>query len=133
MKVNLFSITKALEEGWQISNDGAVIILPHKQIKLRFDNIIPTETGNVVGIVMYPSKDHAHIATSGQNNINIDLYHCIMGHTNENSLCTTAKFYGINLLSNLQPCCECAMAKAKQKPVKKYTNTHSTKPGERLY
>jgi hypothetical protein len=133
MRVNLFSITKALEQGWKLSNNGATTILDHKDQVLQFDHVIPTETGNLVGVVMYPSKDFANMATAKQQEFDINTYHTIMGHTNENTSRSTAKFFNIKLRNNFQTCTACAMAKAKQKAVKKYTDAHSTQPAERLY
>jgi hypothetical protein len=127
MRVNLFSITKALEQGWKLSNKDATIILGQNDQTLKFDHVIPTETGNLVGIVMYPSKDFANMATAKQQEFDINTYHTIMGHTNENTLRSTAKFFNIKLLNNFQTCTARAMAKAKQKAVKKYTDAHSVK------
>jgi hypothetical protein len=116
MKVNLFSITKALKQGWNLSNQGVNIVLANKSQKLIFDQIIPTETGHLVGITMYPTKDYANI-TMTASPIDINLYHKIMGHTSENALRDTAKFYGITLSNSLQTCSDCALSKSKQKSV----------------
>ena len=50
LHVNLFSITKALDQGWMISNKGVIIILSKGGAKLQFDKIFTTNTGKVIGV-----------------------------------------------------------------------------------
>ena len=50
LHVNLFSITKALDQGWMISNKGVIIILSKGRAKLQFDKIFTTNTGKVIGV-----------------------------------------------------------------------------------
>jgi hypothetical protein len=38
--VNLFSLNKALKKGFKVSNDGVVISLIYKHVKLTFDRVI---------------------------------------------------------------------------------------------
>jgi hypothetical protein len=133
MQVNLFSITKALENGWGISNDGPIINLVKNNEIIKFDQVIPTETGSLVGLIMRPNKDYTNVVWTKGNKIDINLLHKILGHTNEESIKNTAKYYGIEIQNKMEKCVDCALSKAKQKPVKKYTNTKSKVPGERLF
>jgi hypothetical protein len=50
LQVNLFSITKALDQGWDLSNKGVIMILTKGKASLTFDKIFKTDTGKVVGI-----------------------------------------------------------------------------------
>jgi hypothetical protein len=133
MQVNLFSITKALENGWGISNNGPIINLIKDNEIIKFDQVIPTETGSLIGLIMHPHKDYVNVVMSKGNKIDINLLHKILGHTNEDSIRNTAKYYGIEVQNKMEKCVDCALSKAKQKSVKKYTNTKSEVPGERLF
>ena len=63
---NLFSITKALTNKWNLSNKGELIVLNKGNNQLIFDKIIKTENGQVLGIEMeglklkveYNTKDY---------------------------------------------------------------------------
>jgi hypothetical protein len=50
LQVNLFSITKALDQGWNLSNKGVLMILTKGKASITFDKIFKTDTGKVVGI-----------------------------------------------------------------------------------
>jgi 3-deoxy-D-manno-octulosonate 8-phosphate phosphatase KdsC-like HAD superfamily phosphatase len=50
LHVNLFSITKALDQDWMISNKGVIIILSKGRAKLQFDKIFTTNSGKVIGV-----------------------------------------------------------------------------------
>ena len=50
LQVNLFSITKALDQGWNLTNKGVQMILTKGRAKLTFDKVFKTDTGKVVGI-----------------------------------------------------------------------------------
>ena len=50
--VNLFSINKALKNGFKLSNDGISICLSKGPVSLSFDQIIPTTNGFVTGVKM---------------------------------------------------------------------------------
>jgi hypothetical protein len=46
--VNLFSLNKALKKGFKVSNDGVVINLNYKNVKLTFDRVIHATDGCVL-------------------------------------------------------------------------------------
>jgi hypothetical protein len=52
--VNLFSLNKVLKKGFKVSNDGAVVSLSYKDVKLTFDRVIHARDGCVTGILMKP-------------------------------------------------------------------------------
>jgi hypothetical protein len=54
MCINLFSITKALSEGWNISNDGLQMVLSRSDHNIKFDRILNTAHGYVCCINMHP-------------------------------------------------------------------------------
>jgi hypothetical protein len=50
--VNVFSLNKALKKGFKVSNDGVVVSLNYKNLKLTFDRIIHDTDGCVTGVLM---------------------------------------------------------------------------------
>jgi hypothetical protein len=52
--VNLFSINKALKNGFKIGNDGIVIHLTKGNTTLSFDRILNTKNGFVSGAKLNP-------------------------------------------------------------------------------
>ena len=54
--INLFSITKALSEGWKISNHGLQIVLSQSDQNIKFDQILKTAHGYVCGVTILPRR-----------------------------------------------------------------------------
>jgi hypothetical protein len=50
--VNLFSLNKALKKGFNVSNDGVVISLNYKHVKLTFGRVIHATDDCVTGVLM---------------------------------------------------------------------------------
>jgi hypothetical protein len=50
--VNLFCLNKALKKGFKVSNDGVVISLNFKHVKLTFGRVINATDGCVTGVSM---------------------------------------------------------------------------------
>jgi hypothetical protein len=55
--INLFSITKALSEGWKLSNHGLQMVLSRANQNIEFDQILKTAHGYVCGVTMLPFCD----------------------------------------------------------------------------
>jgi hypothetical protein len=55
LHVNLFSITKALSDGWELSNRGLSIVLQTPDLEVIFDCVMKTENGYVTGVAMVPT------------------------------------------------------------------------------
>jgi hypothetical protein len=51
---NLFSLNKVLKKGFKVSNDGVVVNLNYKHVKLAFDRIIHATDGCVTRVLMEP-------------------------------------------------------------------------------
>jgi len=134
--VNLFSLTKAMQNGWSISNKGVTIFLRNGSFKLAFDRILPLDSGVLVAVEMKPRGGTALMAleaASGKPSLDLNVAHQVFGHANANTVTRTCNAYGIKLGGQLDPCVHCALAKAKQKNVVKFSLTHSEVPGERLF
>jgi hypothetical protein len=52
--VNSFSLNKALKKGFKVSNDGVVVSLNYKHVKLAFNRVIHAIDGCVTGVLMKP-------------------------------------------------------------------------------
>ena len=61
MYINLFSINKALGEGWKLSNHGLQMILSRSDKNITFDQVLKTAYGSVCGVKMLPSYDSGGI------------------------------------------------------------------------
>jgi hypothetical protein len=59
LQVNLFSIIKALDQGWMISNKGVIISLRKGRAKLTFDKIFKTNSGKVIGVELLPRQQNS--------------------------------------------------------------------------
>ena len=128
LTLNLFSILKALDNQWNISNEGTKIKLKKMNDQIVFDRIITTDTGIVAGVNMVPKQQEDKLNKA----IDINSLHAILGHPSEIITRNTAKANDIKITGNMQQCHECALAKIKQQKIARTTNNKSTIPGERL-
>ena len=122
---NLLSITAEMSAGAKLSSN------PNKDIQLvypdgdtvTFDRRIKTKDGWVSGVDIIPipsqetTEEQALVAPQVTKDMN--LYHRQLGHPNEQITRATAKAFGIKLTGKFQKCEDCAVAKARQKNVKK--------------
>jgi hypothetical protein len=131
--VNLFSITRALHNNWQLSNRGMSMILRKESQTIIFDKIMRTESGCVTGVEMVPLVEKSYTILDREMSTDINDFHRLMGHVNKNSLYLTARHYGVKLKGQLNPCFDCAVSKIRQKNVPKVTTQKSIIPDERLF
>ena len=135
MKMNLFSLPQAMKRGWNVRSEGCVVILFKDGNEIRFDRMLKTEDGFLLGVEMLPRQvenDTAMPATGGSTVWNINRMHQVFNHASEEVLRATAKEYNWTLTGKYRPCLSCQVANAKQKNVPKETTNISTIPGERL-
>ena len=106
--VNLFSVNKALSNGFQISNEGLTIKLKKKNTKIKFDRIYSIGTGSVIGITQKVQK-----SLERANNISVakkvssSNIHTSMVHAGETTTRWTAAYYGIRMKEEMDPCKHC--------------------------
>jgi gag-polypeptide of LTR copia-type len=129
---NLFSITKAADNGWSISNQGIVFHLEKNGFRLLFDKTLRTDTGAIVGVEIVPRTDGVNLTLEQGLSVNINKLHLLMGHACEKTIRATAKYYGVKVTRQFCVCSDCTLAKARQKNVDK-EGIVSTSPGERFY
>jgi hypothetical protein len=132
--VNLFSISKSLHNGWNISNKGVEITITKGKAKIVFDRIIKTSKGLVVGVKILPRNDAmANVMLDRGKSVDINVLHAVLGHPSQEITKKTAEYYGWTVKGTFNPCADCQMAKSKQNAVTKESDTRSTIPGERLF
>jgi hypothetical protein len=120
---NLFLITQAIENGWNIGNKGQMIYLQKDAKTLQFDVVIKTKTNWVSGVQIIPRIDE-NIATAALGpgkSVGMMEYHDLLGHVSKATTKATGCYYYIKLLGKFKICADCAKAKAGQKNVPKCT------------
>jgi hypothetical protein len=118
--VNLFSLNKALKKGFKVSNDGVVVSLNYKHVKLTFDRVINATDGCVTGVSMKPIlsdniNGFANASISNERIYDINHLHKLFGHCGQEILNKTIKMYGFKSSGSFDTCEQCAIAKARQK------------------
>jgi hypothetical protein len=136
--VNLFSLNKALKKGFKVSNDGVVVSLNFKHVKLTFDRVFNAMDGCVTGVSMKPMMSNningfANAPISSERIFDINHLHKLFGHCVQEILNKTIKIYGFKSSGSFDTCGQCAITKARQKNVNKQWLGSSNLPGERLY
>ena len=121
------------------------MVLTKGNVKLKFDRTYETKNGRLLGINLLPrsrpTKGEVAMSTRDDHNEedkptktwNINRMHQVFNHAGEEALRKTAKAYNWHVTGKMEPCVECQKSNIKQKGVSKYTDTKSTKPGERIF
>jgi hypothetical protein len=105
---NLFSVNKALENGFKLSNKHENISLTKGSASITFDRIIKSLGGTVSGIKMvYLDSPTAYVAQnkldSGKS-VNVNKFHEMIGHCDLNRLKKTAQVHGLKLKGDFKVC-----------------------------
>jgi hypothetical protein len=114
---NLFSVNKALKNGFKISNKNENISLTKGSASVTFDRIIKSLDGTVSGIKMvYLDSSTAYITQnkldSGKS-VDVNKFHEIIGHCGLDCLKKTAQVHGLKLRGDFKFYKDCAVAKAR--------------------
>jgi hypothetical protein len=136
--VNLFSLKKALKKDLKVRNNGVVISLTYKHVKLTFDRVTHATDCCVTGVKMKPIlsdniNGFSNASISIERSFAINHLHKVFGHCDQEILNNTIKMYGFKSSGNFDTCEQFAIAKARQKNVNKKWLGSSNLPGERLY
>ena len=136
-KYNLLSITKAISKGYNLSNEKNVIILKKNKSEIRFDTIMKTRTGHVVGTKLRqinPEKAMTSVTSDGKKKVDVNEFHKKIGHLSQKTMEKVAALHKIKLTGSFQVCRACAEAKARQKNLGKKTDVSNDKsPGGFLW
>ena len=130
----LFSVTAALDKGFQIGNKGRVITLQKGDFKIAFDKVFETKTGFISGVELKARSDEvAQAALEAGREININDLHQRLGHPSEESVRRTAKMLDLKVTGKFIKCENCAISKARRKNLNKETVNRSVEKGNRLF
>jgi hypothetical protein len=115
--VSLFSLNKSLKKGFKVSNDGVVVSLTSKHVKLNFDSVIHVTDGCVTGVLMKPIlsdniNGFANALISNEKIYDVNHLHKLFGHCGQEILNKTIKMYGFKSSGSFDTCEQCAIAKA---------------------
>jgi len=130
--INLFSLTKPLENGSKLGNDGIHITISKGNTTIKFDKILKTKTGFVgaVEIAPLPLKDQANMTL---DKVKLTTLHDMLGHAGEYASRLTANYYSWKTTGKLSRCESCGLSKARQSPIPNKVIARSKIPGERLF
>jgi hypothetical protein len=101
--INLFSIGKALKNGFNLSNDGEIIKLSKGNVTLTFDKVVRTKNDFVPGIKLLQvlgDVGTSVLETKKRDTIDVNNLHKILGHCGEVNARLTGKAYGYEVTGN---------------------------------
>jgi hypothetical protein len=115
--VNLFSLNKVLKNGFKVGNDGVVVSLNYKHVKLTFDRVINATDGCVPKVSMKPMISNningfANASIRNERIYDINHLHKLFGHCGQEILNKMIKMYGFKSSGSFDTCEQCAIAKA---------------------
>jgi len=132
--VNLFSLTKAIKNGWQLKSVGADLLLSSNRKEIKLGRSVLTENGHLVGIKMHPTENKSGLLLGErQLKMGINIFHTTIGHPGEKLLWQTSQFLNIELIGKFNVCKDCAIGKARQKNLNKENKNKSSIAGEQIY
>jgi hypothetical protein len=105
---NLFSITQAIANGWNIGNKGQMIYLKKDMNILQFYVVIKTKTGWVSGVQIMPRIDEniAIAALGPGKSVGMMEYHDMLCHVSEATTKATSRYYDIKLKGKFEICAD---------------------------
>jgi hypothetical protein len=134
---NLFSVIKALKNGFKFSNENENISLTNGSASITFDRIIKSLDRTVSGIKMVhldsPTAYVAQNKLDSGKSVDVNKFHEIIRHCGLNHLKKTAQVHGLKLKSDFKVCKDCAVVKARQKNLNKDWKGGNQVSGERFY
>ena len=117
---NLCSVTHCLEEEFDLSNNGKMIVLKKGYFTLEFDKEIKTKNGYVSGVRIETEDDHELAApVIKDGTVDIMRFHDLLGQKREAKTRAVASYYGIKLTGKWSACTHCAEAKVKADAIPK--------------
>jgi hypothetical protein len=134
---NLFSVNKALKNEFKLRNKHENISLTKGSASITFDRIIKSLDGTVSGIKMiyldFPTAYIAQNKLDSGKSVDVNKFHEMIGHCGLDCLKKTAQVHGLKLKGDFKVFEDCAVAKARQKNLKKDWKGGSQVSVERVY
>jgi hypothetical protein len=90
-------------KGFKVSNDGVVVILNYKHVKVTFDRVIHATDGCVTGVLIKPLlsdiiSGFANESISNERIYDINHLHKLFGHCGQEIINKTIKMYDLSPL-----------------------------------
>jgi hypothetical protein len=122
--VNLFSISKALKNSFNLGNEDVVMKLMKGNTTLYFNRMLKTKNRFALGIKLLPilGNNIATIAVEADKvkpMIKINNLHKMLGYCGEVATRMTGKSFGYDVIGDYMTCEACSVAKARQKNINK--------------
>ena len=96
----LFSLTTALDKGFQFGNKGRVIISKKGNFQIAFDKVSETKTGFISRAdIIQQNNSLAQAALNAGKEVNINDFHQRLGHPSEEIAQKTAENLGLKLMA----------------------------------
>ena len=117
LKINLFSFTIALADGWVMNgykqkNGEVVIMLTHDRYSaIIFDQMIECGSSILKGAKMIIFNNPQGIYLAQEKKMSKKSFHKRTGHATNAYLQDTAKYYGIELSGTTPTCVSCSIEK----------------------
>jgi hypothetical protein len=118
LKVNLFSLTAALQKGAKLHTERTDLILEKGGKEILFNKRIPMGTSLLMATRVEIQQDNALIL-SEKRQMSIEKMHRMLGHASLEITQKTAKRLGIKLVGQFKSCENCMLAKIKRKNINK--------------
>ena len=129
---NLLSITKVMQQGYELRGDKSGMWIEKEKVKIIFDKKIRTSNGELFGVQIDSRKEKDPcLVTKELKLINVNHFHQQLGHANEAVTRSTAKYLNYTIKGKFDICTECSLAKAKQTKLNKSTEMGDIKKGEK--
>jgi hypothetical protein len=110
--VNLFSIGKALKNGFNLGNEGGTIKLMKGKTVILFDRCLKSKNGFIPGIKMKAVLPGiSATVVDPKNSINVNNLHKILGHCGEASARLTGKALGYKVIETFDTCEACSIGR----------------------
>ncbi|CAN0366564.1 unnamed protein product, partial [Laminaria digitata] len=135
---NLFSLMAAHKHGVGFMTENYLCIsLFNGRLKFEGDGSSYSSFAYRIepddGYVPFPLLTPDPSENCVESAVDINVFHCLYGHSNELLLRETAKSLDVKLLGKLRPCAGCSMAKGYRKPIPSSTKTRASKKLGRLF
>jgi hypothetical protein len=130
LTTNLFSITKAMENGSALSNEGRIMILTKGTKKIKFDDLRSTKNGYSAGVNIRPRTVGENANKASEKLIGYQDAHRMLGHPGQETTRSTAIKLGWTITKGKDECESCPIAKARQKNLNQVADNKVTQPGQ---
>jgi hypothetical protein len=131
MKLNLCSLSKLIQDNWNLKGNSEFIWVEKNNVKLKFDIKVTTASGVVYCMYLQRDTELANHAVF----YNLTEAHERLGHSHKDATRATTNAIGLHLRKReMKKCSTCTIAKAKQKNVIKISDhVKSNVVGERMF